>query len=235
MISVFTAFYNIFIIISVLIVVHELGHFLCGKVLGVEVEKIIIFPLGGISKFKMSLNISPLKEFLILIFGPLFQFMAYYLLLKCWPRYEKLISTYHYSILIFNLLPIYPLDGGKLVNLILSTGLSFKLSLKVTIVISYIVIATLVIINYNNIHLNLVVMTIFLVYKLVLEQKRIDYLYNKFLLERYLNKYKFKRLKIIYSKDDFFRNRRHLIREKGKYYLESEFLTQEYQKNQKIC
>ncbi len=183
----------------------------------------------------MPLNISLLKEFLILISGPLFQFIAYYLLLKCWPRYEKLINTYHYSILLFNLLPIYPLDGGKLVNLILSTELSFKVSLKTTIVISYIMIATLVIINYSNIHLNLIIMTIFLVYKLVLEQKKIDYLYNKFLLERYLNKYKFKRSKIIHSEDDFFRNCRHLIKEKDKYYLEDEFLTQKYQKIKKRC
>ncbi len=231
LISVFTATYNIFIIISFLIIIHELGHFLCAKVVGVEIEKIVIYPLGGISKFKMPLNISFLKEFLILISGPIFQFIAYYILLKCWHHYEKLINIYHYSILIFNLLPIYPLDGGKLVNLVLSMKLPFKISLKMTIIISYIMILVLVLINYPDIHLNLIFMTTFLIYKLVSEQRKTEYLYNKFLLERYIHKYNFKRSKIIHNENNFYRNKRHLIKKDDKYYLEDEFLSQKYAKS----
>lgn len=201
---------------------------------GVEVEKIIIYPLGGISKFKMPLNISLIKEFLILISGPIFQFIAYYFLLKCFPRYKSLIILYHYSILIFNLLPIYPLDGGKLLNLLLSIKMPFKMSLKTVIIISYITIIILVIMNYPNIHINLILMVIFLIYKLISEKKKIDYLYNKFLLERYLSKYSFSKSKIINNENNFYRDRRHLVREKDKYYLESEFLAKKYQKVKKI-
>lgn len=142
-----------------------------------------------------------------------------------------MIKVYHYNILIFNLLPIYPLDGGKLVNILLSRFLPFKRSLKMTFYISYAFIIILVIINYKNIYLNLIIMTFFLIYKLREEQGKINELYNKFLLERYLNKYTFTRSKIISNKENFYHNKRHLIKENDKYYLESEYLEKRFEKN----
>ena len=51
-------------------------------ILKIKVDKIYIYPLGGISKFDMKLNISPLKEFLVLIAGPITQNIAYILLIN---------------------------------------------------------------------------------------------------------------------------------------------------------
>ena len=222
--------YNVFIIITILILIHELGHFLFAKIFKAKLDKIIIYPLGGISKFKLSLNISIKKELIIVLAGPIFQFFAYYLLLLIWPRYEHIIKVYHYSILVFNLLPIYPLDGGKIINLLFSINLSYKQSFKLTIIISYITILLLIVINYKNIYLNLVIMIIFLVYKLISEQKKLNYLYNKLLLERYMNKLKFKKKIIIKNGNNFHRNKQHLINDNGSYYLESEYLEKKYKK-----
>ena len=233
LISIFTASYNIFIIISFLIFIHELGHFLCAKILNIEVDKIIIYPLGGISKFNLPLNSSQITEFLILISGPLFQFLAYILLKKYYTRYTELIDLYHYGILFFNLLPVYPLDGGKLINLLLSYFLPYKLSLKATIFISYVFILLLILMNCKHIYINLIIIIIFLVYKVAKEQVKIPEIYNKFLLERYLNKYKFKHSKIINSKEKFYRNRRHLIKVGDKYYLEDEYLEKKYRNYKK--
>ena len=110
--------------------------------------KIYLYPLGGISKFNMDQNISLLKEFLILIFGPIFQIFAYLLLKRLLPQYENIIIVYHYSILIFNLLPIYPLDGGKLVNLFLSSVFSFKISYYLSIAISYLFVGLFFFLNF---------------------------------------------------------------------------------------
>lgn len=192
-------------------------------------EKIIIYPLGGIVKFNMPLNTSKMKELLIIISGPLFQFIAYYILLKYY-RNDSLVKLYHYNILLFNLLPIYPLDGGKLLNLFISNIIPYKKSLQITITISYLIVIFLLIINYQNIQLNLIIMSAFLIYKIIKEQKQIKYNYNKFLLERYLNKYNFSKSKIINNENDFFRNKRHLIKENDKYYLEEEYLRKKYKK-----
>lgn len=162
--------------------------------------------------------------------GPLFQFLAYFLLLFIFPKDAILIKNYHYGILLFNLLPIYPLDGGKLVNILLSINLSFKNSLSLTIIISYIIVGLMIIISYPNIYLNLIIMILFLIYKIIKEQKQINFTYQKFILERYLYKYKFKNSIIINNPNKFHRNKRHLLKLDNKYYLESEYLEKKYKK-----
>ena len=57
-----------------------------------------------------------------------------------------------------------------------------------------------------------------------MEWKNKRYLTDKFLLERYLHKYKFKKRKNVSSIDDFMRNRTHLIKVGNKYYTEKEVL-----------
>lgn len=180
------------------------------------------------SKFKMSLNISLTEEFFVLIMGPVFQCLAYLILAIVLKNYIHLINLYHYSILIFNLLPIYPLDGGKLMNIILCNKLSFKNSLTMSILVSYVVIILLLFLNIKNVYLNLIITVVFLLYKVTREYNQINFIYNKFLLERYLNKYNFKKSKIINNYNNFHRNKKHLIKERDKYYLEKDYLNKIY-------
>ena len=97
-----------FIILLLLIIVHEIGHFLTAIFFKIEVDKIYIYPFGGVSKFNISLNESLLKEFLILIMGPLFQIAFYFIIINIdyFNNYINLITVYNYTILLFNLLPI---------------------------------------------------------------------------------------------------------------------------------
>lgn len=201
--------------------------------LKVEVKKIYLYPLGGISKFFLPLNASYKKEFLILIAGPIFQQIAKTLLIIILPKEEQLIELYHYGILIFNLLPIYPLDGGKLMHMFISQITSYKISLYISIFISYLVIIIILFLNIKNLKLNIIVMIIFLIIKVYSEQNKINYIYEKFILERYLNNYKFKNSKIITNNKSFYKNKSHIIKDNNKYYLEKEYLIKKYQKNLK--
>lgn len=195
-------------------------------ILGIKINEIYIYPLGGISKFNMDLNISIKKELLILINGPLFQHLAYLLLLIILPTKRELITTYHYSILIFNLLPIYPLDGGKLVKLLLNKVISYKNSLKLIICLSYIVTILLFIITKKNISIFIMISLLIILIKK--EHNKIDYIYNKYLLERYLNNYNFKSNKIINNINNLYRDKIHLIYTNNKYVLEKEYLEKIY-------
>ena len=123
-------------------------------ILKIKVDKIYIYPLGGISKFDMKLNISSLKEFLVLIAGPITQNIAYILLINLFESDKELILIYHLSLLVFNLLPIYPLDGGKLLNLLFNKILPYKYSFKLTIKISYILVLIIFLLQ-TNIKLNI--------------------------------------------------------------------------------
>lgn len=204
------------------------------KMLLVKVDKIYLYPLGGISKFFLPLNSSFIKEFLILIAGPLAQEFAKIILIIIFPSFKEMVISYHYGILLFNLLPVYPLDGGKLIQLIFSTIIPFEKSIKLSIIISYLTIFVYFILNITNMKINYIIISIFLIYKVVSEQKQIKYIYEKFILERYLNNYNFKNSKIITNYKNFYKNKRHLIKEDHIYYIEKEYLEKKYKKSKKI-
>ncbi len=103
-----TGSFHLLFFITTLLLIHELGHFLTAKIFGIKVDRIYIYPFGGIAKFYLPLNYSILKEFIILVNGPIFQEICKIVLIIIFPRYQEMIIIYHYSILLFNLLPIYP-------------------------------------------------------------------------------------------------------------------------------
>ena len=113
-VCVITGMFKELIIFMFIVVVHECGHILVGLLLKQKIEKIILLPFGGITIFNMKLNISSYKELLIAISGPIFQIFGYILLNK-YIR-DNIYLYYNLIILMFNLIPIYPLDGSKIVN-----------------------------------------------------------------------------------------------------------------------
>lgn len=194
----------------------------------VEIKSIYLYPLGGISKLNIPLNISPRKEIIILIAGPLFQFIAYYILLRIMPTYKEVIKEYHFNILLFNLLPIYPLDGGKLLKILLELFLPFQISYKLTIYIGYIV-TLIIFLSIKSKKINAFLLLLFLIVIITKEKNKKEILYEKFLLERYLNNFHFLKSKIINNEKNFYRNNKHIIKENEKYYLEREYLEKKYQ------
>lgn len=180
----------------------------------------------------MPFNISPIKETIILLGGPFFQYIAYKILILLLPAKLEVIKLYHQNILLFNLLPIYPLDGGKLLKIILDLFLPYKLSYQLTIYIGYfleIIIFILTPIKKINAFLTLSFL-LFLTYQ---ESQKRYIIYEKFLLERYLNNYHFSKSKLITSFNSFYRNKRHLIKYNDKYYLEKDYLSKKYNKKSK--
>lgn len=198
--------------------------YLCGG----KVLKILIYPLGGISRFSTSFNISLTKEFIILIFGPIFQILACLFLVSVFPDERTLISTYHFGILFFNLLPIYPLDGGKFLCLFFHFFSSYKTAFYITIFCGYCLLFCFAYFYFVSFSFNVLFLIVFLFIKLCGELKKIPYYYEKFLLERYLNYYYFHKSKIVDSLDKFQRGYRHLIKKGDIYYTEKEYLEKKY-------
>lgn len=227
--SLFTASFQVFFIISFLILIHEIGHASIAYLFKIKVKEIVIYPLGGVSKFYMDLNIHPMKEFLILIAGPLFQILAYWILIYFIPNKILVIRLYHFSILFFNLLPIYPFDGGKLVRLLLEILFPYRLSLEWILIISLFSLC-FILFGSKSLLINRVVMLFYLLILILKEYQKINILYEKFLLERYLKKYNFKKCRMIESEKNFYRNRRHLLKIEDKYVLEKDYLAIKYRK-----
>ena len=64
--------------------------------------------------------------------------------------------------------------------------------------------------------------------KILVEVKKKNYYFNKFLLERYLKDYNFKRLKNISSIKKMMRDKRHIIKCNNSYLTEKEYLRRLY-------
>ena len=204
-----------------LIIVHELGHILISLIFKWNIDKIIILPFGGLTKYDEIINRPLIEEFLIAIAGIIFQ-TIFFLLVKDYISY-KYCNIINYFIIIFNLIPIYPLDGSKILNIFFNKITSYKNSLLLTVIISYIfiIVLSLLFFKVNKIVTFILIFLLLEVNKLYKERKE---LFNKFLLERYLKEFKFKKKKTINSVDKMKKDYRHLFYIDGKYLTESYFL-----------
>lgn len=197
----FTGNFRKMIIFSIIILIHEFGHFITGYLLKWKVVKIDLYPYGGCTIFNNDINTSLKKELIVTIMGPIFQIVIIYLLsfivdidnFKIFMEYSKLI-------LFFNLLPIYPLDGGKLLNVFFNFFLSYRDSFRITIFLSYFLfVLFLFIILFFQFNL-LFILVLFLLGISIIKENKKGYIYfNKLLLERYINDYDFKKRKKITS------------------------------------
>jgi len=229
-ISIMTGNFISILLCMILLIGHECGHFFTAVILGWNTENITFYPFGGVSKFYADIN-RPLKEeIFVLIMGPIIQCLLFYLL-KVIPlinSYYDLFTLIHYNILIFNLLPIYPLDGGRILQCVSCFLLSYYHSFIFIYLCSYslMIIFITVLIKYPTI--NLMIVIIMLSTRLILEQKKIKFYLQKFFLERYLHTYHFKKKKIVSSEKGFKRDYSHLIKKDQKYILEKDYLNEKY-------
>ena len=236
-ICAFCGYFKNFLYFSLLIVIHELGHFIGAKIYHWKVKKIVLLPFGGITLFDEFLSKSLFEEFVILILGPLFQIIFYIFYSKIF-GFNEILCNYHYALLLFNMLPIFPLDGYKLLNLFLNRFISFKLSHLLSILLSFITIILvffLLILKHFNFLLFLAF--IFLIFKNIEEIINHNLIFNKFLLERYLYILNFKKTRIIKSNNlkKMHRNYKHLFYYDKKYETEKQILKKKFDIKHKLC
>ncbi len=209
-----------------IIFIHELGHLLTARYFNWKIDKIYIYPLGGITKINDKIN-KPLKEeIIIVLMGPIFQMIYYYVLIKMGVQD---ILLFNLILLLFNLLPIYPLDGGKILNLVFSFFLSYKLSYKITFFFSFLFYIILVLFSLFYFHsLFFIIVIFFLIFKIIDEYSKKDYYFSKFLLERYLNNYRFKKIKFIKGINSMQRDKTHFFKKNNQVITEKEFLREHF-------
>lgn len=210
-----------------MIIVHEIGHLYAIHLLNFKVDKITIFPFGGNIKYNALLNTSIYKELIILLCGPLFQFIFYFIIYIFYingfvnENTFTIVNTIHYYLLAFNFLPIIPLDGSKLLNLILDYFISYKKAHIITIIVSIITIIILTIVNFKIV---LVLLLILLVKSIIIEIRNHKIKISKFLIERLIYKLKLKKGKTINNIYKIKRGKIHKIKKNNKIYNENEYL-----------
>ena len=155
---------KIYLIIMGFCVVHELGHMIIGMILKLKTEKLEIIPCGLTISFKTNVedlnfkigngNLLELKKIFVAMAGPLVSLILVILYMYFEPKYILKQDAIYANILIFvfNLLPLYPLDGGRIIKGILHIKFGNKQAKFITNKISNITIIVLTIISSISIY-----------------------------------------------------------------------------------
>lgn len=121
------------------IVLHELGHCLVARNQGIRTFSILLLPIGGIARLE-SIPRNPLQEILMTLAGPGVNLLIAVVLLPFatfdpywWARamplsLEDLLSAALMLNLVmaaFNFLPVFPMDGGRILRALLALRLSY--------------------------------------------------------------------------------------------------------------
>jgi stage IV sporulation protein FB len=117
--------YKILLLITIIVMIHELGHFFAMKYFGYNDLGIFFIPLLGAYVSGKKRDVSQRQSAIILLAGPLPGIIIgilFYFLWKQNPAFDIAgISAYGIAIAflflnLINLAPLYPLDGGQLLN-----------------------------------------------------------------------------------------------------------------------
>lgn len=115
------------------VVLHEYGHCFMARKLGWKVFDITILPIGGVARINFKHN-NPQHEMLVALAGPavsLFFAILFFILMLVAVYRENFQMSFvcavplisNAIILLFNLLPIFPMDGGRVFRALLSLAI----------------------------------------------------------------------------------------------------------------
>jgi len=131
-------------LLFLIVLIHELGHCFGARATGGEADEVLLWPLGGLAMVHPPHN--PRAHFLTTAAGPLVNVIlglaaaaaialyagggavplnplramsAGYFAADALTKWLTIFFALNYALLLFNLLPIYPLDGGRMLHALL--------------------------------------------------------------------------------------------------------------------
>ena len=195
--SMLTGYFLELIILFLLVIVHELGHIVMALAIGWRVKAVRLLPFGGVVEVDEGNGASAKDEWLVAIAGPLQNiWMAAFAWimgdLGLWSlEWTNYLIQANLWLAAFNMLPIFPLDGGKIVLAMLSYRFQFFNVLlwtaRMSIICSIILIGYAIFpifLNVQGIKLNELMIGIFLLYSNMTYHRHVPFLFYRFLLFR---------------------------------------------------
>jgi Zn-dependent protease/predicted transcriptional regulator len=162
------AFISIIIVLFVCVVLHEYGHALAARRLGVRTQDIILSPVGGVARLA-GMPEKPWSEFVIALAGPMVNLVIVILLgtglylsgNSIFPEsadYKlaapidilKYIVLMNLSLFLFNLVPAFPMDGGRILRALMATRMGHFKATKVAAFIGRVLAVVFIILGVTS-------------------------------------------------------------------------------------
>jgi Zn-dependent protease/CBS domain-containing protein len=128
------------LILFACVVLHEFGHALAGKAFGINTPDITLLPIGGVARLQR-IPEEPMQELIIAAAGPVVTaIIALGALIGggswAYPptmttSVPDVLFTMNVVLLLFNLLPAFPMDGGRVLRALLATRMSYARATQV--------------------------------------------------------------------------------------------------------
>lgn len=181
---------EIYALVMVFALIHELGHLICGILLGFEPDILRIMPFGFCIEFKTNVNdynkkvlhsnLLSVKKIIVALAGPIVNILIMIIGVIC--HLDNNIIYANLLITLFNLLPIYPLDGGRILKNIFKIFLGNRKAITYMNIFSnlFLILLTMLgsvaILIYKNIAIFIIIA---FVWSLILKENKRYNTYNK--------------------------------------------------------
>ena len=175
---------NAYMIFLIFIIIHEIAHLIVGICIGGIPQKLSLNPFGVSLELYLYGKIKTINKIIFYLSGPIINLLIAFIFFKfANAKYWSILIIYtNLAICFFNLIPIFPLDGGKVMKEILKEIIGVENSNKCVLLISKIFLTivtflySFLIIKIKNIFV--LVLIIYMWYIFFMEEKKY-YIYEK--------------------------------------------------------
>jgi Zn-dependent protease/CBS domain-containing protein len=128
------------VLLFLCVLLHEFGHIFTARRFGVNTPDVILLPIGGVARLER-IPEKPSEEFLIAIAGPLVNVVIAALLVLVGGAHLQLnrlatldisggglidqLAAVNLFLAVFNLIPAFPMDGGRVLRALLASRLGY--------------------------------------------------------------------------------------------------------------
>lgn len=196
LLSVFTGQFLELLTLFTIVFIHELGHVAAALLAGITVRSVQLLPFGGVAVMEDHGRLTAFREIGIALAGPLQNAVMIGLALAAGqagvgnPEFISYFIHANAMIALFNLLPVLPLDGGKVLQAAFSLLFPYYFTLLWSGRIS--IAASLLVIGYalaplaagGGAGLNLLLIGAFLLYSNLTDHRNLPYRFMAFLMNR---------------------------------------------------
>lgn len=173
------------------VTMHELCHSLVARRFGISVREITLLPIGGVSSMT-KMPEKPIQEFTISIAGPasnIFVILVFYYPLKyilgqdvllhplstaTWPLTIAYLYWINLMLAAFNLIPAFPMDGGRILRAVLARRLGYQKATKIAVNFGHIFALVFAYLGITRFNIILIAISIFIYTAASGEETQVD-------------------------------------------------------------